>query len=242
MLNSDITRRTGMHTQASEAPVAREISHPRFAAYYQWMTSKPEKRREFDPLRREIIKQAYVVVLEVGAGGGQNFPFYDPARVLRVEAVEPDAAMLTYSAGRLSEAPVSIRLSRAAVESLPFPDASFDSVVATLVFCSVADPARGLSEIWRTLKPGGALLLLEHVRAHDARIAWIQGALAPLTTRLAGNCHWNRDTQRTVLRAGFQITQVQQVRGGLEPVVLMQAKRPEHATSINAQPSREAAR
>ncbi len=96
-------------------------------------------------------------------------------------------------------------------------------MAATLVFYSVADPARDFHEIKRALKPGGTLLLLEHVRA-DARIpARIQDALVPLTRRLFGNCHWNRDTARTVRDAGFQITRMRQVGGALQPIIVLQA-------------------
>src|SRR5260221_517875 len=83
-----------MSNDVSSAPGMKEISSPRFAAFYNWMMDQPLVRRGFDPLRRETVGQAYGAVLEVGAGGGQNFPFYDPARVVRVEAVEPDEAML----------------------------------------------------------------------------------------------------------------------------------------------------
>ncbi len=77
----------------------------------------------------------------------------------------------------LGSAPVPITLTDAAVEALPFPDAQFDSVVATLVFCSVGEPMLGLREIWRVLKPGGMLLLVEHVRAQGKVAAWVQDAL-----------------------------------------------------------------
>ncbi len=154
-----------MSNDVSDAPGVKEISYPRFAAFYNRLMAWPVVRRGFEPLRRETAGQAHGIVLEVGAGGGQNFPLYDPTRVVRVEAVEPDEAMLVEARRRLADAPVPIRLSRASVEDLPFPDAHFDSVVVTLVFCSVRDPERGLREIWRVLKPGGTLLLLEHVRA-----------------------------------------------------------------------------
>ena len=211
----------------SHFEASRDISYPRFAAFYTWMTSRPLVRQGEDPLRREIVGQAQGIVLEVGAGGGQNFPFYDTERVARVEATEPDEAMLVVARRHLADAPVPITLTRAAVEALPFPDARFDSVVATLVFCSVSDPERGLREIRRVLKPGGKLLLLEHVRAQGKVAASLQDALVPLTTRLAGNCHWNRDTRRAVLTAGFLLTQKRQVRGGLEPVLMMTAIHPE---------------
>lgn len=204
----------------------RDIFHPHFAAFYTWMTTRSAVRRWEDPLRRETVGQAQGIVLEVGVGGGLNFPFYDADRVVRVEATEPDEAMLTIARRRLADAPVPITLTRAPVEALPFPDAQFDSVVATLVFCSVREPMAGLREIWRVLKPGGTLLLLEHVRAQGKGTAWVQDAMVPVTTHLSGNCHWNRDTRRAVLSAGFQITQVRKVRGGLLPVLILHAARP----------------
>jgi len=83
-----------MSSDVGYTPGTQDISSPRFAAFYNWMMGRPLVRRMFDPLRRETVGQARGIVLEVGAGGGQNFPFYDPARVVRVEAVEPDKAML----------------------------------------------------------------------------------------------------------------------------------------------------
>ncbi len=132
---------------------------------------------------------------------------------------------------------VPIRLSRASVEALPFPPAQFDSAVATLVFCSVQDPACGLREIWRVLKPGGTLLLLEHVRGPGKMVPWIQDALVPLTRRCMGNCHWNRATQQLVLDTGFRVTQVQQVSGGLQPMLVLHATRLETHQELPSQSS-----
>lgn len=203
--------------EGSPAPAGQEISYPRFAASYNRLMGSSLVRKLFDPLRREIVGQAYRVVLEVGVGGGQNFPFYEPSRVERVEAIEPDEAMLVETRKRLVAAPIPIHLSRASVEALPFPDAQFDSVVGTLVFCSVRDPLCDLREIERALKPGGTLFLLEHVRAPGKHIAWIQDALVPLTARFLGNDHWNRETQQMVVKAGFQITEVCQLSGDSNP-------------------------
>ena len=142
-----------------------------------------------DPLRKEIIDQASGLVLEIGAGTGLNFAFYQPERVERVEAVEPDDAMLRYARERLSTARVPVELTQAPAEALPFADETFDCAVTTLVFCSVADSLRGLHEVKRVLKPGGLLLMVEHVQAQGAIAARVQDALVPLTTRFAGNCH-----------------------------------------------------
>jgi ubiquinone/menaquinone biosynthesis C-methylase UbiE len=216
-----------MSNDESVSSGGKEISFPRFAALYNRMTKWPIVRRQLDPLRRQTAGQAHGIALEVGVGGGQNFPFYDPNRVVRLEAVEPDEAMLAEARRRLADASVPIQLTRAPAEALPFPDEHFDSAVATLVFCSVQEPMQGFHELWRVLKPGGTLFLLEHVRAQGKVTAWVQDALVPLTTRCMGNCHWNRTTQQTILSAGFQSTQIRQIRGGLQPVLSLSAIRPQ---------------
>src|SRR5579885_2206994 len=195
-------------------PDLSSFHHPRFAAFYERQSGGKSERRFFEPLRREVLAQAHGVVLEVGAGTGLNFALYEPEKVTQVEAVEPDSAMLAYARNRLPLARVPLTVTQATAEALPFADRMFDCVVATLVFCSVGDPVRGFVEIRRVLKPGGTLLLLEHV-------------LVPLTTRMAGNCHWNRDTAQAVNAAGFQIQSTRIVSGWLLPMLLLQATRPE---------------
>lgn len=197
-----------------------------FANYYERTAQGPTEKTYIEPLRHEIVAQAQGVVLEVGAGNGLNFAFYDPQHVERVEATEPDDTMLGYARERAEVAPVPVVLSRASVEHLPFADASFDCVVSTLVFCSVAHPLRGMQEINRVLKPGGCLLMVEHVRSLRSGEAFIQDLLTPLTRLFLGNCHWNRRTERTVHEAGFREVKVERrlVAGELLPIVLMLAE------------------
>src|SRR6266568_897935 len=194
-------------TTTNERKRPSQIFHPRFASFYEWFARLGQQRRLIDPLRKASAGQAYGVVVEVGAGNGLNFSWYDQARVERVEAVEPDSAMLAYARERLSQAAVLISLTQASVEALPWADATFDSAVATLVFCSVFD----------------------HVRSQTAVLAQVQDALVPVTTRLFGNCHWNRDAEQLVQEAGFQVVQVRAVGGGLPlmPHLLLQARRTE---------------
>ena len=219
-----MTQERDTTTREQEKP--SQIFHPRFAAFYERYARLGSERRLTDPLRQETAGQAYGVVLEVGAGTGLNFSWYRPEQVERVEAIEPDSAMLAYARQRVRQAAVPISLTQASVETLPFADASFDSVVVTLVFCSVEDSAQGMQEIKRVLKPQGTLFLFEHVRSQSAWVARLQDALVPLTTRLFGNCHWNRDTAQTVQEAGFAITHVRRVKGGLDPHIVLQALRP----------------
>jgi ubiquinone/menaquinone biosynthesis C-methylase UbiE len=215
-----------MQENSGERVSPPSVDHPLFSKFFNWMAGSTRVRRQFDPLRHEVIGQARGVVLEVGAGSGLNFHLYEPGQVERVEAVEPDATMLRYARARLDKAPVPITLTRAPAEALPFADATFDSVVGTLVFCSVSDPARALREIWRVLKPGGALLLFEHVRSESKAAASIQTMVTPFTIRLAGNCHWNRDTAQAVAQAGFEITDLHKIPGRFPPEIVLQATRP----------------
>lgn len=203
-----------------------QTTHPIFALVYDWLTRCSPVRRMTDPLREATAGQAFGHVLEVGVGPGLNFPFYCAGQVERVDAIDPDTRMVALARRRVQQAAVPLTLTQASVEALPWAEATFDSVVATLVFCSVAHPAHGFGEIKRVLKPGGSLFLLEHVRSNQVLVAQVQDRLVPVTTRLAGNCHWNRDTLQTLRQAGFEVTDVKQVGGKLQPVLIIQAQRP----------------
>jgi ubiquinone/menaquinone biosynthesis C-methylase UbiE len=202
---------------------AQTTNHSIFARIYELSSRGMSESSHMDPLRKETAGQAHGLVLEVGAGNGLNFSYYDPKKVERLEALEPDTAMLRYARQRLSTASVPINLTQAAAEELPFADNTFDSVVATLVFCSVTDPQRGLREIMRVLKPGGSLYMVEHVRSQGAISSRVQDMITPVTRLVSGNCHWNRDTARTVAEAGFQIEQRRNLSYMLMPIIVLQA-------------------
>jgi ubiquinone/menaquinone biosynthesis C-methylase UbiE len=212
-------------TPAETKEQATTTNHSIFAAMYERFSRGGAERNFMEPLRKEIMGQAKGVVLEIGAGNGLNFAFYNPEQVERVEAVEPDSAMLRYARERLNTARVPITLSQAPVETLPFADEIFDSAVATLVFCSVTDPERGLSEIRRVVKPGGILLLIEHVRANGAFARQLQNIITPVTKRMAGNCHWNRDTARSVISADFEIENRRDLSARFPPMIVLRARR-----------------
>ncbi len=200
-------------------------NHSIFARVYELLSRSNSESSFMEPLRKETAGVAHGLVLEIGAGNGLNFSFYDPKKVERLEAIEPDAAMLHYARRRLNTARVPITLTQAAVENLPFADSMFDGVVATLVFCSVTDPEGGLREIMRVLKPGGTLYMVDHVRSQGAIAARVQDMVTPFTRLVSGNCHWNRDTALAVSKAGFQINQKRDLSGILMPMVVLQATR-----------------
>lgn len=173
-----------------------------FAAAYDCVMA-PLERGRFLAVRRALLAQARGRVLEIGAGTGINFGLYPPG-VDEVQALEPDAAMSARARARLPAAGPDVRLVQARAETLPYPAASFDTVVSTLVLCTVHDPQASLREAYRVLRPGGLLLIFEHVRLDHPALACAQRALTPLWQQLAGGCRLDRDTLRSVREAGFE--------------------------------------
>jgi ubiquinone/menaquinone biosynthesis C-methylase UbiE len=155
--------------------------------------------------RADLLRGLAGAVLEVGAGTGANLRHYPPD-VTRLVLAEPDPHMRRELELRLSGHTPPPELVDATSEALPFPDAIFDAVVITLVLCSVPDPDRTLAELRRVLRPGGALIYLEHVAADEDpdRLAW-QHRIEPVWRHLAGNCHLTRRTADSIRRAGFRI-------------------------------------
>jgi ubiquinone/menaquinone biosynthesis C-methylase UbiE len=149
--------------------------------------------------RRWLVAGAAGRTLDVGCGTGRNLPLY--AAGARPIGLEPSRDALERARRRAPGVP----LVQGDAQALPFRDGAFDTVVSGLVFCSVPDPARGLGEVRRVLAPGGTLRMLEHVRATGGWKARVQDRWQPLWTQLTGGCHWNRETERTVERAGFRI-------------------------------------
>jgi ubiquinone/menaquinone biosynthesis C-methylase UbiE len=149
--------------------------------------------------RRWLAAGARGRTLDLGCGTGRNLPLFAPG----VRAVGLDPALDSLRRAR-RRAP-GVVLVCASAEALPFRDGTFDTVVCGLVLCSVPDPARGLAEVRRVLREGGTLRALEHVRSTRPWKARWQDFVQPAWTRVAGGCHPNRDTERTVEAAGFGI-------------------------------------
>jgi ubiquinone/menaquinone biosynthesis C-methylase UbiE len=177
-------------------------SHPVFARAYERISTVLNRAGEIDH-RRELAAGAIGRVLEPGAGNGLNFEHYPDG--VEVVAVEPEPTMLRLAAERARQARVPIRLVRGAAEALPFPDRSFDTVVVSLVLCSVSDPAVAVGELRRVLRPGGTVRFLEHVRSESRPWATVQDALAVPWSWFAGGCHPNRDSVAALRRAGFRL-------------------------------------
>jgi ubiquinone/menaquinone biosynthesis C-methylase UbiE len=176
--------------------------HPCFARAYERISRWANRAGE-EEHRVELIAGAGGRVLEVGAGNGLNFEHYRDTE--RVVALEPEPTMLGLAAPRAALARVPVLLVRGAAEALPFPNATFHTVVASLVLCSVGDPGAAVAEMARVLRPGGTIRFLEHVRSGHSVAASVQDLVAGSWAFFAGGCRPNRDPVATLRAAGLEV-------------------------------------
>jgi ubiquinone/menaquinone biosynthesis C-methylase UbiE len=168
--------------------------------------------------RRRLLSGARGRVLEIGAGTGLNLSHYSE-RVEELVLTEPSAQMAERLEARRSKLDRRARIVAATAEALPFEEDSFDTVVSTLVLCTVADPESALAEVRRVLRPGGLLLFCEHVRSDSAWSSRWQDRLADTWAGFADGCRCNRDTLGTI-SSHLQITTVDQmIWRGMPPLV-----------------------
>lgn len=169
--------------------------------------------------RRVLLSHARGCTIEIGAGTGLNLPHY-PDDLDDLTLVEPDAAMRSRLQRRLSRSERKMRLVDASAERLPFPDGSVDTVVSTLVLCTVGAPDVALQEIARVLRPDGQLLFLEHVRSESPTLARWQDRLARPWRGFARGCSCNRATAELIVACGFKLEQTHEASWhGMPPIV-----------------------
>jgi len=189
-----------------------------FAAMYD-RSLKATEEAGLGEMRRELLAGAAGRVVELGAGTGVNLDLY-PDSVEELVLVEPDPHMAKRLRARLAVSPRQATVLEAPAERLPYPDASFEVAVATLVLCTIPDPAAALAELRRLLVPGGRLLLIEHVRADDPAVARWQDRLENAWRLCWGGCHCNRDTAAALAAAGFETSGLERGRMPKAPPIV----------------------
>ena len=167
-----------------------------------------EKKPFIRDARRRLLAGAGGRVLEVGAGTGYNLAYY-PNSVSDLTITDGMAGMLRRAQTRAQKAGRQVTMTTAPVESLPFEDGTFDTVVGSLLLCSVADQDRALAEIRRVIKPDGQYLFLEHVRSADPKVAHSQDRWEGVWGVIAQGCHPNRDTLPRI-ESAFTIDELDQ--------------------------------
>jgi ubiquinone/menaquinone biosynthesis C-methylase UbiE len=211
---------TTAHSE-EETIVARK-RYNRAARFYDVEQAVGE-RLIFRRLRRQFWAKAPAAgsILEVGVGTGVNMAYY-PAEA-HVTAIDISDRMLARAKQRAERRHAAVDLALMDAQHLDFPDGTFDAVVATCVFCSVPDPVAGLREAWRVLKPGGKLLLLEHVRSDNAVLGKVMDLVNPLMVRMSG-ANINRRTLENLRRAGVKDFDASSRTSGI--VKLIEARKP----------------
>lgn len=184
----------------------RQVRHPLFARIYPKINAFAEAHGAIEH-RKELLADVHGLVLEVGAGTGANFRHY-PETVDRVIAIEPERRLRAQAESALAEAAVPIEVRAGRAEALPVADGSVDSVVASLVLCSIEDTSKALAEAKRVLRPGGHFFFYEHVRSSNPRFARKQRLLNVIWPLLGGGCSLTRDSEQAIGDAGFRIDRV----------------------------------
>ncbi|MBI4266745.1 MAG: class I SAM-dependent methyltransferase [Chloroflexi bacterium] len=151
-------------------------------------------------------------VLEVGVGTGKNLPYYPEEA--DVTAIDFSERMLERARRKAEKEKIKVRLQQMDVQHLEFEDNTFDSVVATFVFCSVPDPVRGLEEVRRVCRVGGKVVLMEHVLSANRVMAWFMNAFNPLGKLLMGE-NMNRRTVENVVRSRLSVERVTDLAAGI---------------------------
>lgn len=204
--------------------------HPIVARLYDPVMTVAE-RTTLPPHREYLAEGLSGRVLDLGAGTGAMFPYF-AGRDVELHAVEPDPHMRQQARERATALDLDVSLSDARAESLPYAERSFDAVVASFAFCTIADPEAALSEVARVLRPEGEFRFLEHVRG-DGTTGRVHDLLAPGWHAVAGGCHLNRETgERFRSDDRFRLIEYERLSGGMMPIIRGRLRRRRDAGRI----------
>ena len=156
-------------------------------------------------IRQKIIPQAQGVVLEIGVGPGVNFAYYDPSKVSKLFALEPNAGMVERADNQRRQTKLDVQFLAIPGEQIPLPEASVDTVVSTFTLCTIPIVADAIRGIHRVLRPGGKFLFFEHGLSPDINVRRWQERTEPLFQWAFEGCHVTRDIPELIKHGGFGI-------------------------------------
>lgn len=169
--------------------------------------------------RHDVVSELSGAGIEIGFGSGLNLPYYK--RVTKLYALEPSKELYQIASNKIKKLSFPIENIQASAEKIPLPDNHFDFVISTWTLCSISHPEVALREVFRILKPGGKFSFIEHGKSPKAFPAKTQNILTPLSKRIAGGCHLNRDIEKLILEAGFEIEKLEKFTQKYRPLGFM---------------------
>jgi phosphatidylethanolamine/phosphatidyl-N-methylethanolamine N-methyltransferase len=209
-----------MSTKLTETTKKR---YDRIAKVYDLMEGAVEKSRYTKWRQLLWSKVEGRKILEVGVGTGKNFPYY-PSEA-EVTAIDFSDRMLARAIVKTQKQMIRVKLLLMDVQKLEFDDATFDTVVSTFVFCSVPDPVQGLKEVGRVCKPGGKIILLEHVLSANRILAGLMNLANPMVVKMIG-ANINRKTVENISLSGLTIERVTDLTAGIFKLIEARKTRP----------------
>lgn len=162
------------------------------------------QHKAFDAHRAETLKLATGKILEIGIGTGINLEFY-PKSVSHITAVEPNSGMEKQLKAKLPKHHLTVDFHLTGAEKMPFPDASFDTVISTITMCSIPNLAGAMKEIQRILTPNGKFVFLDHGLSKDPWVAKLQNFLNPFQNIVGCGCSLTVDVEKVLLDSGFKV-------------------------------------
>lgn len=188
----------------------------RVAKVFDYMESHMQNMIPSD-FTDKAFSKLYGKVLEVGVGTGRNLPYYPQG--CEVTAIDFSSKMLEIAKKNIGKAPFPVKLLEMDAQNMTFPDNSFDCVINTCVFCSVPDPIKGLQEIKRVCKPGGTIIMIEHVRSKNPVIGLMMDILNPVVVNVIG-ANINRNTVDNIQKAGIKVKELEEKFGKILNLII----------------------
>lgn len=174
-----------------------------FSRYYPKI-EKNMSRAGFSRLREQLVGKTFGQVLDIGCAHGPNIDYLGPS-VKGYVGLDPDFNLLRGATNKAIKTDITSSFIQGSATSLPFEDSSFDTVIATLVFCSITNLDNAVGEVYRVLKAGGQLFYLEHVRSKKKLQLVVQKTVNGAWKRIAGGCQLTKDPETLLIKHGFQI-------------------------------------
>lgn len=211
-----------MKTKSKNTEAARK-RYNRIAPFYDFMEGLIERSRY--SRWREMLwsKVEGSEILEIGVGTGKNFPYYPVDK--DITAIDFSEKMLHRAKKKAGDLGIRAHLEQMDVQNLEFEDNAFDTVVGSFVFCSVPDPIKGLQEVGRVCKPGGKIILLEHVLSANRVLSWLMNLVNPVVVGIMGP-NINRRTVENVANSGLKVEKVTDLAAGIFKLIEARKENP----------------